>query len=120
MVRLKDHVDYQLDLRAPFAFLFNQITQDPSSGHPASPTTGGLAAAPNAPPFIQEEPGYEGPAEEEPAWGRLHCVTEKVGGPAPPQSSLTNPFQDERGGPRGDGRDHGGHPTGALPPSFRG
>ena len=53
MARLKDHVDYQLDLRAPFAFLFNQITQDPSSGHPA------LAETPGAPLFIQEEPGYE-------------------------------------------------------------
>ena len=29
LAKLKDHVDHQLDVRAPFAFLFNQVTQAP-------------------------------------------------------------------------------------------
>ena len=28
LAKLKDHVDHQLDVRAPFAFLFNQVTQN--------------------------------------------------------------------------------------------
>ena len=110
MARLKDHVDYQLDLRAPFAFLFNQITQDPSSGHPASRVAEDSAENPGAPLFIQEEPGYEEPAGEEPTWGQLHCITEERGEPALPQSSLTDPFQDDRGGacvPAGQAREEG-------------
>jgi hypothetical protein len=86
MARLKDHVDYQLDLRAPFAFLFNQITQDPTAKYPAGD--------PGAPFFVQEETEYE-PADEELTWGQLHCITEERGEPALPQSSLTDPFQDD-------------------------
>ena len=47
MAKLKDHVDYQLDLRAPFAFLpFNQITQAPTGAPPISATSGNTAPYP--------------------------------------------------------------------------
>ena len=46
MARLKDHVNYQLDLQAPFAFLFNQITQDLGDCHQTLAARGGPAAVP--------------------------------------------------------------------------
>ena len=47
MAKLKDHVDYQLDLRAPFAFLpFNQITQAPTGAPPILATSGNAVPYP--------------------------------------------------------------------------
>ena len=74
LTRVRDHVDYQLDLRAPFAFF--QVTQDPA----ADP----LVADQGAPFFVQEEAEYEAPAGNGPTWGRLHCIREGEGDPAPP------------------------------------
>ena len=76
MTRLKDHVDHQLDLRAPFAFMFNQITQGPTAEPPAED--------PGAPFFVQEEAEYEELTEGGPTWGQLHCIREEKGEPAPP------------------------------------
>ena len=47
LTRVRDHVDYQLDLRAPFAFVFNRITQDPTTEPPVTgtPTTAPPATA---------------------------------------------------------------------------
>ena len=57
MAKLKDHVDYQLDLRAPFAFLpFNQITQALVGGPLISATSGGTASSPAPYPFVQVDP----------------------------------------------------------------
>ena len=69
MTRLKDHVDHQLDLRAPFAFLFNQITQDPGDSCQTSSASGDLAAAPCSQTFIQEDPGCKEPVGGEPVLG---------------------------------------------------
>ena len=103
MTRLKDHVDHQLDLRAPFAFLFNQITQGPTAGSPAED--------PGAPFFVQEEAEYEEPTEEGPTWGQLHCIREEKGEPAPPPAGPCEPAAGRtRGGgcPRGPGPRGGG------------
>merc|ERR1711951_165668 len=80
MTRLKDHVDHQLDLRAPFAFMFNQITQDPTTEPPV--------ADPEAPFFVQEEAEHEEPTGKGPTWGQLHCIREEEGEPAPPLMNL--------------------------------
>merc|ERR1712155_93910 len=71
LTRVRDHLDYQLDLRAPLAFF--QVTQDPAADPPV--------AGPEAPFFAQEEPEYEAPAGNGPTWGRLHCIREGDHGP---------------------------------------
>ena len=102
MTRLKDHVDHQLDLRAPFAFMFNQITQGPTAEPPAED--------PGAPFFVQEEAEYEELTEGGPTWGQLHCIREEKGEPAPPQPGLASQPQGEPGGtgaPAGQARKEG-------------
>ena len=91
MTRLKDHVDYQLDLRAPFAFMFNQITQDPAAEPPA--------ADPEAPFFVQEEVEYAELTGNDSPWGQLHCIREEEGEPVPPP---TRPCGSIAGRARGD------------------
>ena len=110
MARLKDHVNYQLDLRAPFAFLFNQITQDPTDCHRISAASGDPAAVPAPQPFVQVDPGCGAPVWGEPALGCLHCITERAGGPAPRRPNPNDLFQDPRantGPPTQPGRSDG-------------
>ena len=66
LARVRDHVEYQLDLRAPLAFF--QVTQDPAADPPV--------AHQGEPFFVQEEAGYERPAGTGPTGGRLHCIRE--------------------------------------------
>merc|ERR1711917_50468 len=93
MTRLKDHVDYQLDLRAPFTFMLNHISQDPATQPPAT----GL----EAPTFVQEEAEYAELAGDlsfiqdeaeyaeltgnDSPWGQLHCIREGEGDQALPR-----------------------------------
>ena len=103
MTRLKDHVDYQLDLRAPFAFMFNRITQDPTTEPPV--------ANPEAPFFVQEGAEYEELTGKDPTWGQLHCIREEEGEPAPPPTEPRGPtagWARGDGGPRGPGPRRGG------------
>ena len=93
MTRLKDHVDYQLDLRAPFTFMFNHISQDPAAQPPAAdleaPTfvqeEAEYAELAGDPSFIQEEAEYAELTGNDSPWGQLHCMREGEGEPVPPQ-----------------------------------
>ena len=93
MTRLKDHVDYQLDLRAPFTFMFNHISQDPAARPPAAdleaPTfvqeEAEYAELAGDPSFIQEEAEYAELTGNDSPWGQLHCIREGEGEPVPPQ-----------------------------------
>merc|ERR1712219_73547 len=93
MTRLKDHVDYQLDLRAPFTFMFNHISQDPAAQPPAAdleaPTfvqeEAEYAELAGDPSFIQEEAEYAELTGNDSPWGQLHCIREGEGEPVPPQ-----------------------------------
>ena len=93
MTRLKDHVDYQLDLRAPFTFMFNHISQDPAAQPPAAdleaPTfvqeEAEYAELAGDPSFIQEEAEYAELTGNDSPWGQLHCIREGEGEPIPPQ-----------------------------------
>merc|ERR1711978_427001 len=93
MTRLKDHVDYQLDLRAPFTFMFNHISQDPAAQPPAAdleaPTfvqeEAEYAELAGDPSFVQEEAEYAELTGNDSPWGQLHCIREGEGEPVPPQ-----------------------------------
>ena len=108
MAKLKDHVDYQLDLRAPFAFLpFNQITQAPAGAPPILAASGSAAPCPALKPPVQVDPGYSEPAWGEQALGGLHCITEVTEGPGQRRPDHTDLFQDPR-----ENAEPTGHPSG--------
>merc|ERR1711917_163027 len=93
MTRLKDHVDYQLDLRAPFTFMFNHISQDPAAQPPAvdleAPSfiqeEAEYAELAEDPSFIQEEAEYAELTGNDSPWGQLHCIREGEGDQALPR-----------------------------------
>ena len=97
MAKLKDHVNYQLDLRAPFAFMpFNQITQAPAGSPLISAISGDPASNPAPYPFVQVDPGCGTPVWGEPALSSLHCTKEGTSGPAPRRPTHDDLFQDPR------------------------
>ena len=124
LAKLKDHVDHQLDVWAPFAFLFNQVTQVP----PDNPFVAGQDRRPeewelesedgeqtlytvtNYP--VQVDPGRVG---EHGAQGSLYQITQDPLGARDGRTNRTgggqrdhvnpHPFQDmEGGGPPGSRR----------------
>ena len=130
LAKLKDHVDHQLDVRAPFAFLFNQVTQVPPdnsfiAGQDRRPEEWELGsgdeeqtpyADPNYP--VQVDPGRDGRVGEGGAQGSLYQITQDFLGARDGRTNRTeggrrdhvnpNPFQDKEGA--GTPRDHPVHP----------
>ena len=108
MAKLKDHVDYQLDLRAPFAFLpFNQITQAPADAPPILATSWDRTPYPALHHPVQVDPGHRKPAWGELAPGSLCRITEEADSLGSHQADYTDLFQ----GPRKT-EEPTGHPGG--------
>merc|ERR1711914_21996 len=76
---------------APFAFMFNHISQDPAAQPPAAdleaPTfvqeEAEYAELAGDPSFIQEEAEYAELTGNDSPWGQLHCIREGEGDPGP-------------------------------------
>ena len=108
MAKLNDHVDYQLDLRAPFAFLpFNQIIQAPADAPPISATSWDRTPYPALHHPVQVDPGHREPAWGELAPGSLCRITEEADSLGSHQADYTDLFQ----GPRKT-EEPTGHPGG--------
>ena len=118
LARLKDHVNHQLDLRAPFAFLpFNQITQarldDPLVSGMDGPTTeeGPESKRGDQTPYakihdpVQVDPGHDWQVYGKHKHGSLYRISEDLLGASIGTTSNSgdgrlgrtnpNPFQDK-------------------------